>query len=363
MAAEKLKCKECGERVPARGALRLRALLRSARGRLRPSCARRRRRGAAAADPGGERRTSGATPTSCRSRAGRLGPATALASSPGLPAGWTPLIARRPARRASRAARGVGQERRRQPDPLVQGPRRRRRLAPVRASSASTRSPARRPGTSATPSPRRLPRSDCRPTSSSRPTSRSRRSSATGVYGTNLVAVRGNYDDVNRLCTELSAEHDDWAFVNINMRPYYSEGSKTVAFEIVEQLGWELPDRCIVPIASGSLFTKVHRGFEEWIELGLVERQAAGDERRPGGGLRAGRERVRRGRRTSASRSSRDTIAKSLAIGNPADGPYVLDLARAHRRRRRRRRATSRSARASGCSRRRPASSPRRPAA
>src|SRR5580692_12517896 len=84
---------------------------------------------------------------------------------------------------------------------------------------------------------------------------------ATGVYGSNLIAVRGNYDEVNRLCTEVSAEHEDWAFVNINMRPYYSEGSKTVAFEIVEQLGWEMPDRCIVPIASGSLFTKVYRGF------------------------------------------------------------------------------------------------------
>ncbi len=93
---------------------------------------------------------------------------------------------------------------------------------------------------------------------------------ATGIYGTNLVGVRGNYDDVNRLCTELSAERD-WAFVNINMRPYYAEGSKTLAFEIAEQLGWELPDRCVVPIASGSLFTKIARGFEEWIELGLVE--------------------------------------------------------------------------------------------
>src|SRR5947209_4913380 len=92
----------------------------------------------------------------------------------------------------------------------------------------------------------------------------------TGIYGTNLVAVKGTYDDVNRLCTEISAEHD-WAFVNINMRPYYSEGSKTLAFETVEQLGWELPDRVICPIASGSLFTKIARGFEEWLELGLVE--------------------------------------------------------------------------------------------
>ena len=93
---------------------------------------------------------------------------------------------------------------------------------------------------------------------------------ATGIYGTNLVAVRGNYDDVNRLCTEISGERD-WAFVNINMRPYYAEGSKTLAFETVEQLGFELPDRVVCPIASGSLFTKIARGFEEWIELGLVE--------------------------------------------------------------------------------------------
>src|SRR5947209_16681394 len=92
---------------------------------------------------------------------------------------------------------------------------------------------------------------------------------ATGVYGTKLVAVRGNYDDVNRLCTQLSNEHQ-WAFVNINMRPYYAEGSKTLAFETAEQLGFELPDRVVCPIASGSLFTKIARGFEEWLELGLV---------------------------------------------------------------------------------------------
>src|ERR1700719_277550 len=92
---------------------------------------------------------------------------------------------------------------------------------------------------------------------------------ATGVYGTELVAVEGTYDDVNRLCTELCAERD-WAFVNVNLRPYYAEGSKTLAFEIAEQLGFELPDRCVVPIASGSLFTKIAKGFEEWRELGLV---------------------------------------------------------------------------------------------
>src|SRR4051794_36620323 len=92
---------------------------------------------------------------------------------------------------------------------------------------------------------------------------------ATGVYGTKLVTVRGNYDDVNRLCTELAADRD-WAFVNVNVRPYYAEGSKTLAFEIAEGLGFELPDRVVAPVASGSLFTKIARGFEEWNEVGLL---------------------------------------------------------------------------------------------
>jgi threonine synthase len=149
---------------------------------------------------------------------------------------------------------------------------------------------------------------------------------ATGVYGTRLVGVRGSYDDVNRLCTELCAERD-WAFVNINLRPYYAEGSKTLAFEIAEQLGWELPDRCIVPIASGSLFTKIARGFAEWGELGLLD----GDLPRMNGAQADGCSPV-----ASAFAAGHDvcrpvkpaTIAKSLAIGNPADGPYALDLAR-----------------------------------
>jgi threonine synthase len=149
---------------------------------------------------------------------------------------------------------------------------------------------------------------------------------ATGIYGTNLVGVEGNYDDVNRLCTELCAERD-WAFVNINLRPYYAEGSKTLAFEIAEQLGWELPDRCIVPVASGSLFTKIAKGFEEWRELGLLE----GELPRMNGAQAEGCSPV-----ASAYADGQDfcrpvkpsTIAKSLAIGNPADGPYALDLAR-----------------------------------
>ena len=149
---------------------------------------------------------------------------------------------------------------------------------------------------------------------------------ATGVYGARVVAVRGTYDDVNRLCTELSAERD-WAFVNVNVRPYYAEGSKTIAYEVAEQLAFELPDRVVAPIASGSLFTKIARGFEEWLEVGLIEgplpvfngAQAAGCSP-VAQAFEAGRDVCRPVRP--------DTIAKSLAIGNPADGPYALDLAR-----------------------------------
>ena len=152
---------------------------------------------------------------------------------------------------------------------------------------------------------------------------------ATGVYGTKLIGVKGSYDDVNRLCTELCAERD-WAFVNINLRPYYAEGSKTLAFEIAEQLGWELPDRCIVPIASGSLFTKIAAGFQR-VDRARAHRwprpPAAAHERRPGAGLLAGRSAFADGHDVCRPVKP-DTIAKSLAIGNPADGPYALELAR-----------------------------------
>jgi threonine synthase len=152
---------------------------------------------------------------------------------------------------------------------------------------------------------------------------------ATGVYGTKLVAVRGNYDDVNRLCTELSSEHP-WAFVNVNLRPYYSQGSKTIGYEVAEQLGFELPDRVVCPVASGSLFTQIAKGFEEWLELGIIEgslpvfngAQAAGCSP-VADAFSAGHEVCRPVRP--------DTIAKSLAIGNPADGVFALDLARRSR--------------------------------
>jgi threonine synthase len=149
---------------------------------------------------------------------------------------------------------------------------------------------------------------------------------ATGVYDTKLIAVRGNYDDVNRLCTELSAIHP-WAFVNVNLRPYYAEGSKTLAFEVAEQLGFELPDRVVCPVASGSLFTKIARGFQEWIDLRLVE----GDLPTFNGAQAEGCSPVAQafaGGYDIVRPVKPNTIAKSLAIGNPADGVFAIDVAR-----------------------------------
>ena len=147
------------------------------------------------------------------------------------------------------------------------------------------------------------------------------------VYTDSLVAVNGNYDDVNRLASEIAGEEDGWAFVNVNVRPYYAEGSKTLGFEIAEQLGWRLPDQIVIPVASGAQLTKVDKAFRELIELGLVEEkpyrvygaQATGCSP-VATAFKDGQQVVRPVRP--------DTIAKSLAIGNPADGVYVLDICR-----------------------------------
>ena len=149
----------------------------------------------------------------------------------------------------------------------------------------------------------------------------------TAVYDTTLIAVDGNYDDVNRLATELASEEEDWAFVNVNVRPYYAEGSKTLGYEVAEQLGWRIPAQIVVPVASGSQLTKVDKAFKEFGELGLVE---------------ATPYKIFGAQATGCSPVSKafadghdvvrpvkpDTIARSLAIGNPADGPYVLDSVR-----------------------------------
>jgi threonine synthase len=149
---------------------------------------------------------------------------------------------------------------------------------------------------------------------------------ATGVYGTNLVGVNGNYDDVNRLCTQL-AETRPWAFVNVNLRPYYAEGSKTLAYETVEQLGWELPDRVVSPIASGSLFTKLGRGFQEWLDLGLVEGRQPAFNGAQAEGCSPVATAFAEGWEVCKPQRP-ETIAKSLAIGDPADGPYAVEHAR-----------------------------------
>jgi threonine synthase len=144
------------------------------------------------------------------------------------------------------------------------------------------------------------------------------------IYGANLVAVEGSYDDVNRLCAELGGKYP-WAFVNINVRPYYSEGSKTMAYEIAEQLGWRAPDHCIVPLASGSLYGKIHKGLEELTKLGLIEEHAT----RMSGCQASGCSPIVTAweNDTLNFRPVRpNTIAKSLAIGNPADGYYTLKI-------------------------------------
>ena len=150
----------------------------------------------------------------------------------------------------------------------------------------------------------------------------------TAVYGPSLVAVDGSYDDVNRLCAELASEHPTWAFVNVNLRTYYAEGSKTLAFETVEQLGWEAPDHVVVPVASGSQLTKIAKGFRELHKVGLLDEEphvrvsgAQAEGCSPVATAFAGGHEYIRPVKPS-------TIAKSLAIGNPADGPYALDEVR-----------------------------------
>jgi threonine synthase len=149
---------------------------------------------------------------------------------------------------------------------------------------------------------------------------------ATAIYGPKLVAVKGTYDDVNRLCSEIAGEFE-WAFVNVNIRPYYAEGSKSLAFEVAEQLGWKAPDHVVVPIASGSLLTKIKRGLDELVRVGLIE----GHSTRISGAQATGCSPV-----ATAFKSGTDhirpvkpsTIAKSLAIGNPADGYYAVKASR-----------------------------------
>ncbi len=144
------------------------------------------------------------------------------------------------------------------------------------------------------------------------------------IYGTNLIGVRGSYDEVNRLCSEI-AQNLKWGFVNINLRPFYAEGSKTFGFEIAEQMGWKLPQHVVVPMAGGSLITKIWKGFKELEKLGFLNRGTS----KIHGAQASGASPI-----TTALKEGQDlikpqkphTIAKSLAIGNPADGYYSLKV-------------------------------------
>jgi threonine synthase len=150
----------------------------------------------------------------------------------------------------------------------------------------------------------------------------------TAVYGGRVISVEGSYDDVNRLCAELTSEQPSWAFVNVNVRTYYAEGSKTLAFEVAEQLGWQAPDHVVVPIGSGSQLTKVAKGFAELWKVGLLDEEPSV---RISGAQATGCAPVATAfaEGTDAIRPVKpDTIAKSLAIGNPADGWYALDAIR-----------------------------------
>src|SRR5580704_10347905 len=146
------------------------------------------------------------------------------------------------------------------------------------------------------------------------------------VYGAEVIGIRGHYDEVNRLCAEIAGKYG-WAFVNVNMRPYYAEGSKSMAFEIVEQLGWRLPQHTIVPMASGSLLTKIYKGYQEFVKLGLV----ANSETHIHGAQATGCSPISVAQKAGLDffkPVKPDTIAKSLAIGTPADGFYALKVMR-----------------------------------
>jgi threonine synthase len=145
------------------------------------------------------------------------------------------------------------------------------------------------------------------------------------IYNPTVMAVKGNYDQVNRLCSEVANTHG-WGFVNINLRPYYSEGSKTLGYEVAEQLGWQLPDHIVAPLASGSLFTKIYKGFQEFIKVGLVDDKNVRFSGAQAEGCSPIAQAYKEGR-DFITPVKPNTIAKSISIGNPADGVYAIDVA------------------------------------
>ena len=345
MPAQSLRCRVCETRARARAVRRLLRVLRAARSRLR--LGRAARVVHARDDRGRPALASGATRRSCRS----MPPA-----EPRLAPGFTPLL---PAPRLA-SALGLG-ELHLKLDTANPTHSFKDRVVAVAAAKAlelgATRSPAPRRATSRTRSPRaRRPRASRRP-SSARPTSSPRSSSATAVYGATIYAVEGTYDDCSRLSVELSFELD-WAFVNVGLRSYYAEGSKTVAFEIAEQLGWRLPDGCRLPDRVGCALLEGAPGLLRARGARARRRRRAPPVRRPGRRLRAGRFGLRRG----SQGHTRSSPTRSAARSRSAIRPTATS--RSRRRRRRTARSTpsprTRSARTWRSSPRRAASSARR---
>ena len=299
-----------------------------------------------------------------------------------------PAGPRRPAGRGARHRRRCGSRTTRPTRPT----RSRTGWSPGRRprprASATRRSPAPRPATWPTRSPRTPPGPACRRSCSSRPTSSRARSCRPRSTAQTLVAVDGSYDDVNRLCSELAEtdEFEDTAFVNVNVRPYYAEGSKTLGYEVAEQLGWRLPAQVVIPMASGSLLTKVDKAFRELVAAGLVEADRVDDLRRPVGRLRPDRHRVRQrlGRRQAGQADRHRQVAEHRQpgrrpvrarrgpphrrrdrpgrrrrdrAGHPAAGPHHRRLRRDRRRRDRRGAAEAGRATAGSTRPRRPSSS------
>ncbi|MEI6338082.1 MAG: threonine synthase [Verrucomicrobiota bacterium] len=148
------------------------------------------------------------------------------------------------------------------------------------------------------------------------------------VYGTNVIAIQGAYDQVNRLCSEIAGKYG-WGFVNVNLRPYYAEGSKSMGFEIAEQLGWKLPRHTVVPMASGSLLTKIHKAYKEFILTGLLDEAPFAIHGAQASGCSPISEAMKKGSEIVKPVPKPDTIVKSLAIGTPADGYYAIRVMKA----------------------------------
>ena len=293
MAVTALRCKECGTELPARGALRLRAAA-SARSRSPTTTP--------GSTPAEAKRQDPGRPA--RDLALRRLPAVRRAPARSARAGPDAAGPRRPARRAPRPRRGLDQERRRQPDPLVQGPGRRGRARQgARARLRDRRLRLDRQPRQRRRRPRRRRRARLLRLRARRPRG------AEAARDRRLRHRPGRRPAATTTTSTGSApssrETRPWAFVNVNLRPYYAEGSKTLAYETVEQLGWSLPDRVVCPIASGSLFTKLGRGFSEWLDLGLVEGELPAFNGAQADGLQPGRRRRSPRAGTSASRSAR----------------------------------------------------------